>query len=99
MCEWGRPVVKWFLWVLDWLYPEGRFVPRRMFQVVGDSKPNRVDHVWLEDHVQFKCVLCGAVTQLPPPAYPTPTNWEPDGYEPLTAGDRLACPPKVGRGK
>lgn len=65
-----------------------------IFQKVGQRKIDRKDHVWvrLEGGV-YKCVLCGGMARQPP-GYPTPRDWLPTKYEPLTDEERALCPGK-----
>lgn len=77
------------------------------FQQVTDRPLNRSDHVWRQTRVPvrgasdadespalrtvYKCCLCGAITESPPP-YPTPPLWLPTEYQlPLTAEERGAA--------
>ena len=66
------------------------------FQVANPTnKVKRTDHVWTYRSVvtgyHFKCVLCGAVCEQPPP-FPTPKSWDPPKYEALSEEDRALCP-------
>ena len=69
------------------------------FQVPTTKNVDRGDHVWFLKYIeggngrtQFKCCLCGALTENPPP-YPTPENWVPNEHElPLTDQERKLCP-------
>ena len=66
------------------------------FQQVGDTLVHRAEHVWLnlkkQNRPGWKCVLCGAVTRKSPPVKPTPDEWLPDTFEPLTDSERNLCP-------
>jgi hypothetical protein len=64
------------------------------YQRAKQSSPNRTDHVWFKNNGLFKCCLCGAVCRRPP-NYPTPPDWTPLKYEPLTPEERALCPPEV----
>lgn len=79
---------------------EGAPVARKVnYQRVGQVRVDRLDHVWFRLHLGgYKCCLCGAVTNEPPPA-PTPADWFPEEYWPLTDKDRTLCPAEVNNGK
>lgn len=66
----------------------------RRYQHVTDTDPRRSDHIWTELRIGWKCVTCGAVTIYEPPAYPTPTDWRPMGYETVSDEERKMCPLK-----
>ena len=70
-----------------------------MFQHIGLKVVDRGDHVWFRIRGKpFKCCICGAITgQVPPPDYPTASEWEPDRYERLTDGERGLCKNKKGK--
>ena len=63
------------------------------FQVANPANKSlcRKDHIWrfCKDH--WKCVICGALTKVPP-RFPTRKDWEPDRYEKLSEEDRALCP-------
>lgn len=61
-----------------------------MFQIPG-PKVDRKDHIWIRRATGYKCCLCGALAQIPPP-YPTAKEWMPTVYAPVTPKDREACP-------
>jgi hypothetical protein len=63
-----------------------------VWQTPGRYNLDRKDHVWLQAGGRWKCVLCGAICAGPPPEYPTRFNWQPSGYEPLTAEERGQAP-------
>jgi hypothetical protein len=52
---------------------------------------DRKDHIWIDrtDGKGYKCVLCGAVSLVTPPRYPTAPDWLPDHYEGLTNQERI----------
>lgn len=54
------------------------------------NRVDRKDHVWFKHKGLYKCCLCGAVCEVPPP-YPTPANWMPMMYEPLNEPERMQC--------
>lgn len=65
------------------------------YQTTDTPKPDRTDHVWIKviNKHEFKCCLCGAVTNTIPPNYPTPMEWIPKlGYEKLTPAERELVP-------
>ena len=57
--------------------------------------PIASDHFWIipAKGSDFKCARCGTVSN-DPPQLPTPPDWMPDRYEPLTAEERAQCPKK-----
>jgi len=63
------------------------------FQTPKTIRPNRSDHVWIihNGSYKYKCCLCGALTDQPPP-YPTPPEWLPHKCEPLTDEERAMSP-------
>lgn len=62
------------------------------FQRVGDPTNNRTDHVWFECDSGWKCCLCGALEDTPPP-YPTRGGYTPRRFGlPLTDEERLLEP-------
>ena len=52
---------------------------------------DRKDHCWRHRGADYKCVLCGAVTKVPP-SYPTPVDWVAGKYEKLTEAERAMLP-------
>lgn len=62
------------------------------YQNVNMKRPSRKDHVWIKYDECFKCCLCGAVSKRVPPNCPTPSDWMPDTYEPLTEQERALVP-------
>ena len=65
---------------------------QEMFQVVGQEKLNRAEHVWYRTGSKWKCVLCGGVTTRTPPAVGHEGSWMPDTYEKLTDAERAKFP-------
>jgi hypothetical protein len=67
-----------------------------MFQTPKTKRPDRSDHIWVWSSLEqrFECILCGAIchTKENPPDYPTPKEWSPVRYRPLTEEDRKICP-------
>ena len=61
------------------------------YQTPKTVKPSRSDHIWVRVDKLFKCVLCGGVTRSPPD-FPTPREWMPDRYYPLTPDERSMLP-------
>lgn len=69
------------------------------FQTVGAVGNTRTDHIWRArdvgkgkaSRVEYKCILCGAVTASPPAA-PTPDFWLPRNYEAVTNEERALEP-------
>ena len=58
------------------------------YQKFGTKKPDKSDHIWTRvKNDGCKCVLCGAATSVPPD-YPTPKDWMPKSFEPLTEEER-----------
>ena len=67
----------------------------KAYQTIQDDEVDRKDHCWVHlKNGDYKCVLCGALT-VQPPVYPTPRNWIPRRYEPLTKDERNLCPGPV----
>jgi hypothetical protein len=64
-------------------------------QSVTDKYASRTLHIWRKKDGLYKCVLCGAVCQWPPPPV-EPEGWEPLRYEPLTDEDRALSPKTAG---
>lgn len=64
------------------------------FQMPGDGKINRMDHVWFRKGGRYKCCLCGAITNVPP-NYPTPENFQAESYESVTEMEKEMCPNKL----
>lgn len=64
-------------------------------QRVAHPPHARTDHVWFRANGRWKCCLCGGLVPAgeKPPAYPTPADWTPAGFDlPLTAEERALCP-------
>jgi hypothetical protein len=67
-----------------------------VFQTPRTRPLKRSDHVWLRilgSGSKYRCCICGAETDSPPDV-PTPEDWVPDYYVPLTDAERDLCPPK-----
>lgn len=69
---------------------------QRHFQAVTDKVIDRTDHVWFATGWCWKCVLCGGVVIDRPPPYPTPPDWLPRDFRPLTDQERAMCPFECG---
>ncbi len=64
-----------------------------MYQTPKAKSLDRADHVWFERRKGgWKCLLCGAVTDLIPPDYPTDKDWIPARYDKLTKDERALAP-------
>lgn len=67
-----------------------------MFQTPKTVPLERTDHCWVaKNRALFKCCLCGAITAKPP-QFPTPEDWMPARYDPLTNEERALVPHTLG---